>query len=93
VKTNHPKLNGKYDFHNNPINWSYLILGKLALTHINTNIINVVLIANHGKGISIPNKGNQPPKNKIVVIADINIICEYSAKKNRANVMAEYSTL
>ncbi len=27
VNTNHPKLNGKYDFHNSAINWSYLILG------------------------------------------------------------------
>ena len=29
----------------------------------------------------------------MVVIADIRIMCEYSAKKNSANVIAEYSTL
>jgi hypothetical protein len=36
---------------------------------------------------------NQPPKNKSTFNKDINIICPYSAKKNRAKVMAEYSTL
>jgi len=38
-------------------------------------------------------KGNQPPKNNIVVIDDIKIILLYSAKKNNANPIAEYSTL
>jgi len=88
---NHPRLIGKYDFHNNPINWSYLILGNVALTQINTYIISPVFIANHGNGI--PRIGNQPPKNSILIMADIKIICEYSAKKNCANVIAEYSTL
>jgi hypothetical protein len=36
---------------------------------------------------------NQPPKNKVAFNKDIKIICPYSAKKNRANVIAEYSTL
>src|SRR5438128_875951 len=43
------------------------------------------------KGIS--NGGNQPPRNKIVVIADIKIMLAYSPKKNSANDMEEYSTL
>ena len=39
-------------------------------------------------------KGNsQPPKNKITPKADINIIWQYSAKKNKANDILEYSTL
>lgn len=43
--------------------------------------------------MSIPNNGCQPPKNNIDIIVDIIIICEYSAKKNNANVIAEYSVL
>jgi len=91
-----PNDNGKYDFHNNCINASYLILGKLALTQIKANTNNVVLIAKFiSPGIkSKPGKiGNQPPKNNKAVIRDIMIICEYSAKKNNANVIPEYSTL
>ncbi len=38
-------------------------------------------------------KGNQPPKKRIVVTEDIKIILLYSAKKNKANPIAEYSTL
>jgi hypothetical protein len=34
-----------------------------------------------------------PPRNIIVNIIDINIICTYSPKKNNANVIDEYSTL
>jgi hypothetical protein len=41
-----------------------------------------------GKG-----KGNQPPKNNKTNNKDINIICEYSAKKNKAKAIPEYSTL
>lgn len=36
--------------------------------------------------------GNQPPKNKTTNKEDINIILEYSAKKNKAKVIEEYST-
>jgi hypothetical protein len=39
------------------------------------------------------NSGCHPPKNNIDIIVDIIIICEYSAKKNNANVIAEYSVL
>jgi len=37
--------------------------------------------------------GNHPPKNKRVVKKDIRIICEYSARKKAAKLIAEYSTL
>lgn len=40
-----------------------------------------------------PIKGNQPPKNKQTVKAHIKIILLYSAKKNSAKLIAEYSTL
>lgn len=38
-------------------------------------------------------KGNQPPKNKIETKALIKSILAYSPKKNKAKVIAEYSTL
>ncbi len=64
TNTTNAKLNGKYDFHNSCINWSYLILGNVALTHINTNTKNAVLIPNQNPGDSgnIPNpqNGNHP---------------------------------
>jgi hypothetical protein len=50
-------------------------------------------MAIHGNGNPIDHNGNHPPKNNTDVIADIKIICEYSPKKNIANVIAEYSTL
>lgn len=37
--------------------------------------------------------GNQPPKNSVDTKALINSILAYSPKKNRAKVIAEYSTL
>jgi|TARA_B110000483_G_C17763368_1_gene376975 hypothetical protein len=91
-----PNDNGKYDFHNNCIKASYLILGKLALTQMNAKTNKVVLIAKFnscGKKSKPGKIGNQPPKNNNAVIKDIIIICEYSAKKNKAKVIPEYSTL
>ena len=38
-------------------------------------------------------KGNQPPKNNVDIKALIKSIFAYSPKKNKANVIAEYSTL
>ena len=35
---------------------------------------------------------NQPPKNNITIIEDINIILEYSAKKKNVKPIEEYST-
>ena len=37
--------------------------------------------------------GNQPPKNMIEVKAAIRIILAYSAKKNKAKAIPEYSTI
>lgn len=39
------------------------------------------------------NNGSHPPKKRITVKIQITIILVYSAKKNKANVIAEYSTL
>jgi len=58
-----------------------------------TKTINTVFRASHGKGKPIPKRGNHPPRNNKEIRVDIRIICEYSAKKNKAKVIAEYSTL
>jgi len=59
---------------------------------------NNVLIANHTiPGINVNGKilkiGNHPPRNSIVIKEHIKIILLYSAKKNNAKLIAEYSTL
>jgi len=45
------------------------------------------------KKIAILNGGYHPPKNKITIKEHINIMLLYSAKKNNAKLIAEYSTL
>ena len=89
---------GKKTFQPNLINWSYLYLGNVPLIKINKNIKNNVFNANHTvPGIYIKgqkfNKGYQPPKKRITVKLHIKIILLYSAKKNKAKLIAEYSTL
>jgi len=57
-------------------------------THTTLNPIQI------NPGIKLPTTGIigiQPPKNKIIVKADIRIMFEYSPKKNKANPIAEYS--
>lgn len=51
----------------------------------------ITFITNHGRGI--PNTSFHPPRNNIVVIVAISIIWLYSAKKNNAKLIPEYSTL
>jgi hypothetical protein len=50
---------------------------------------------NNGAGIKDRKEANsnQPPTNRITVIAHIKMMLLYSAKKKRAKPMAEYSTL
>src|SRR3546814_18214880 len=49
-----------------------------------------------GPGIQVKgaksNGGSQPPRNRIDVIALLRIMLAYSPRKNRAKVIAEYST-
>ena len=108
VNTTNPKLNGKYVFHNNFINWSYLILGNDARDH-RKNRIKIedfvknqtalppdrapVGAKNHAIGAEGAHGDNHPPRKNIVIIQLINIIFEYSAKKNNAKDNDEYSTL
>lgn len=80
------------------INWSYLYRGKAALVKIKNTAPIAILSENHKlPGTKDSGKifkgGNQPPKNSIEDTEHINNMLEYSPKKNKAKVIAEYSTL
>lgn len=89
---------GKKDFQPNCISWSYLYLGNVARVSIKKVAPNAIFKLNQKlpgsilKGVRLK-RGNQPPKNKIAAKVLIKSILEYSAKKNKAKVIAEYSTL
>ena len=92
----HNKDRGKKTFHPSLISWSYLNLGNVALTHKNTNNSKPTFKKNQTKpGIKLKKikskGGSQPPKNKIVPRELINIIAEYSPRKNIAKSIEEYS--
>lgn len=94
----YPNDNGRKLFHPMYINWSYLYLGKVArvtiknMTPSTTFKLNHMLPGNKTKG-NIVTIGSQPPKNSVDTKALIKSILAYSPKKNKAKVIAEYSTL
>ena len=98
VKIKKLKAIGKNDFHPNCINWSYRYLGNVArvsmkkIAPIAIFKLSQILPGRRQSG-SVLNSGNQPPKNKMAAKELIKSIFEYSAKKNKAKVIAEYSTL
>ena len=63
----------------------------IKTTH--TAIVFAANIELEDKQANIVKPGNQPPKNKITISALIAIMLQYSPKKNKANVIDEYSTL
>jgi hypothetical protein len=80
------------------INWSYLYLGKVARVTIKKITPSAILKLNHrlpGKKLKGNRSkiGSQPPKNNMETKALIRSMFAYSPKKNKAKVMAEYSTL
>ena len=98
LKTNKTQLkdNGKKIFQHKRINWSTRYLGKDARTQIKKNKINDVLKPKING--SIGNKKDtgiksQPPKKINTVKTLMAIIEPYSAKKNKAKPILEYSTL
>ena len=95
MKIKYAVITGKNIFHPIFMSWSYLYLGKAARTRINIKQKNVIFMLNMniGDAHDILKKGNQPPKNKMVIKAAINIILLYSPKKNIAKIIEEYSTL
>jgi len=90
------KASGNIIFQHKRINWSTRYLGKDARTHIKKNKIKDVLTAKK-KGSKKKKKDNviksQPPKNNRVVNILMAIMEPYSAKKNKAKPILEYSTL
>ena len=80
------------------INWSYLYLGKVARVTTKKMTPKAIFKLNHtlpGNKVrgNILIIGNQPPKNSTETKALIKSIWAYSPKKNKAKVIAEYSTL
>lgn len=73
------------------MSWSYLYLGNAARTHKKKNIWIQTLTLKINT-LEIPKK-THPPQKKITDKLLIIIIFPYSAKKNNANAIAEYSTL
>ena len=95
------KVIGRNTFHPNLMIWSYLYLGRVALSqrNIKTNMsvlkesqINPGINDKYGSNIVPWNGDNHPPKNMILHKILINIKFMYSAKKNMANAIPEYST-
>ena len=91
-----PRTIGKNIFQHKRINWSTRYRGKDARTQIKKNRINDVLNAKTNGSIKNNQEiviDNHPPKNIKTVNRLIAIIEPYSAKKNNANPILEYSTL
>jgi len=99
------KTNGNKTVQHTVISWSYLILGNEARTHIKPNIIIQVLTPNVIPDRSPDNnplsigpikelKGSKyPPKNKILVNADIRTILAYSARKKKTKTAEACSVM
>ena len=91
-----PRTIGKNIFQHKRINWSTRYRGKDARTQIKKNRINDVLNAKTNGSIKNNQEiviDNHPPKNIKTVNRLIAIIEPYSAKKNNAKPILEYSTL
>lgn len=98
VRINQPNEKGKNTFHPKLISWSYRKRGRQALITMKRTIKKPIFNPNQTEpGTRVNGNtsiiGNQPPKKRIAVSALINNILVYSPKKNRANPIAEYSTL
>ena len=87
---------GKKIFQQSRINWSIRYRGNEARTQIKKNNIPLVLRPKTIESIrkmEFRQKDSQPPINMITVNKLIKIIDAYSAKKNKAKPILEYSTL
>jgi hypothetical protein len=83
---------GKKIFHPISISWSYRYRGKVARTRTKAKqkikAFNATIVAD-GKNANSP----QPPRKSSDLIIDIKIMFPYSARKNMAKIIEEYSTL
>ena len=80
---------GSNTFQPKLINWSYLNLGKVALSQMKNRRNMSIYMRNHTTGAR--NGPCHPPKNSVVARAETLIILPYSPRKNMANFMDEYS--
>ena len=91
------RLKGKKPFQPNLINWSYRYLGNVARAHTNKKRKKVIFRLSQklpGKGRKDKNgSGKYPPKKTIEHTVLIKSMLAYSAIKNKANPIEEYSTL
>jgi hypothetical protein len=91
------RLKGKNPFHPNLINWSYRYLGNVARAHTNKKRKKVIFRLSQklpGKGRKDKKgSGKYPPKKTIEHTVLIKSMLAYSAIKNKANPIEEYSTL
>ena len=84
------KVKGRNDFQTRCISWSYLNLGNDVLSQMKKTIIKQAFELREMSGPKIP---THPPKKTVENRNPVNIMCAYSARKNKANVIPGYSTL
>src|SRR6266496_1862576 len=91
----HSRPSGIRTFQPNDISLSYRNRGSVALIQTNTKISTTSFTRNHSRGHSQEATWNigpcHPPKNRVTATAETVIMCMYSARKNIANLIPEYS--
>src|SRR5918999_6232437 len=91
----HTSPKGMRYFHPNHMRRSYRNRGSVARSHTNTNTAAVTLITNQTSGHSHGRKPKigprHPPKKIVTATAEMVMVWRYSARKNMANLMPEYS--
>jgi hypothetical protein len=91
----HSRATGMRTFQPKFISRSYRNLGTVARIQNRTKITTYSLTRNHRRGHSHRTTSNcgpcQPPRNRVTPTAETVIMCMYSARKNMANLMPEYS--
>lgn len=86
-------VRGKKFFHNRCISWSYRKRGYEARTHKNPAVKRRVFVARITGKSSCGGLNRLGLKNRMAVSMFISMMLAYSARKNRANGPAAYSTL
>ena len=82
-------VSGNSSFQQKDCKWSTLILGNVQRTQMNNDIITKVFRINQ---IQPGRMGpDQPPRNNVVAMPAATNILQYSARKNKAQRIPEYS--
>src|SRR5919109_2100499 len=95
VARTHASPKGMRTFQPNDIRRSYRNRGRVARTQMYTNITAETFSRNHTSGQIHGRKSKigprHPPRNSVTATADTVIVWRYSARKNMANLIPEYS--